>query len=218
MAAHYSIQFLSAVPVRRSGSMAAPSPLSSGELSALKESTKEIQYVKTREARTKESTQFKKTEENTKKRTQYQEHAGHYSACSSRRPSPPSLLPRCPNCPPPVEPPFRHIRCFARSRTAGLHLSVAHAPLLLPLFVASFALTHTTACWSFHLQQCLNRWPLVWRVPLSFSGSNHQQWLSGLFSVLSKYTPGLEPVEPRGRPLLRSGWYRIGFAIFFRRT
>jgi len=49
-----------------------------------------------------------------------------------------------------------------------------------------------------------------------FSGS---QWSSGsvtrAFQVHTREgMPGLELVDPRGRPLLRPGWGRIGFAYF----
>jgi len=52
-----------------------------------------------------------------------------------------------------------------KSSTAGLHLSSAkRSPtrhFCFPLFVASLTLAQSLACWSFHLEQCLNKWSLV---------------------------------------------------------
>jgi len=145
--------------------------------------------VKTRDARTKESTHFER-QKKTHKREPNTKSARGTTPLAPRRPPP--LLPRYPNFPPPVELSFRH-KCFARSLGppgCTSHPPVgAHAPLLLPPLRRLLDPRPLHGLLVLPLVAVLEQVSLVWRVPLMFSGSHHQQWSSSLFPVLFKYTP-----------------------------
>ena len=135
------------------------------------------------------------------KETRYQEPACHYSACSSTPSAAASCAPSSPASPgSPSDPSLSQISSAGgavlptwmlrkKSKTAGLHLS---SPVDRPRATSASLLRRLLdprphrSLSVFPFVTVLERWSLV---PLLFSGSHHQQWSSGLLSVLSKYTP-----------------------------
>jgi len=184
MAAHY---FLSAVPPRRSGSMAAPTDRSPRKLHKERSRT-----------RIKEITN----------ETRYQKPRVTTPLCPPLQPPP--LHPHCPNFPPPVEPLSR------LARTAGLS-SASRSPtrhFCLPLFATSLTLAHRGLLvfpLATVLEEVLSRLvstTIVLRV--APPAVVVRSVIRALQVHAHEGMPGLELVEPRGRSLGRG---RVGLAF-----
>jgi len=116
-----------------------------------------------------------------------------------RPPPPPSLHPHCPDFPPPAGP-FSRRGCFSSaSRSPTRHFC-------FPFFVASLTLTHMTlthitvplvAVFEKVVSRLVSTTIVLRVAPPAV--------VVRLLSVLFKYMPGLELVEPRGCSLLRPG-------------